>query len=160
MSIFGETTRGGGGAPNVDAFGQQVTARGQRPQSSYERAYGGRTENSYVQAPVMQPGQNSITTAPMVQTQTINENGQPSTKAVVVPSTQSLIPPPSTLLTSHYASLPNLNTALVPNSSYSAAPPSGVMQPPIHRSQYLRGSGNMIGGGIRYNQDTDFERAK
>ena len=162
MSIFGGPNRGGGGAPLTDPFGNKVTARGQRPDTStsYQRAFGG-TTTSYVQAPLMQPGNQllfpSITTAPLVQTQTVNQNGQPSTKAVIVPSTQSLIPPPSTLLTSHYASLPNLGTALVPSSSYSAMP-TGVMQTPIHRSQYLRGSGTIIGGGDDFG--TDFEKAK
>jgi hypothetical protein len=164
MSIFGGPNRGGGGAPVIDPFGNKVTIRGQRPDTSYERSYGGAV-NSYVQAPVMQPGVNqllfpSITTAPLVQTQTINENGHPSTKAIIVPSTQSLIPPPSTLLTSHYASLPNLNTAMPfikPSSSYSAMP-IGVLQTPIHRSQHLRGSGNVIGSIEDF--DGDFNKIK
>lgn len=119
MSIFGGPSRGGGGAPVRDTFGNVVTIRGARPGTAYEAAYGARTPvSTIIQKPVVIPGQVSsnqvlfpaVTTAPLVQTQTIDQNGQPSTKAVVVPSTQSLIPPPSTLLTSHYSSLPNLNT--------------------------------------------------
>ena len=161
MSIFGGPSRGGGGAPVVDNFGNRITERGQRPDTAYERAYGA-SHQSYVQAPVMQPGGNqllfpSITTAPLVQTQTVNMNGQPSTKSIIVPSTQSLIPPPSTLLSSHYASLPNFGPAIVPGSSYSGMP-TGISQTPIHRSQYLRGSGTLIGQGE--GEDGGFDKVK
>ena len=151
MSIFGGPNRGGGGAPNVDVYGNKIIGRGQRPDTSSKAAYGA-SMSSYVQAPMYQPGGNqllfpAITTAPLVQTQTVDMNGNPSTKAVIVPSTQSLIPPPSTLLTSHYASLPNLDTRLVPYSQLSAAPASGIYSSPIRRSQYLSGGGLLIGGG-------------
>ena len=165
MSIFGGPERGGGGAPVRDPLGNIMTERGQRPDTSYSRAYGGNV-NSFVQAPVMQPQGNqilfpSITTAPLVQTQTVDMNGQPQTKAVIVPSTQSLIPPPSTLLTSSYANLPGGGPAFgPPGGSFSLAPPAvGVMQTPIHRSQHLRGGGgNIIGGND--GMDGDFNKMK
>ena len=59
MSIFGGPNRGGGGAPNVDGLGNKIVARGHRPDTAYQTAYGGPT-TSYVQAPMYQPGGNQL----------------------------------------------------------------------------------------------------
>lgn len=144
----------------MDGMGNKVLERGQRPDTSYSRAFGG-GPNGLLQPPVMQPVGNqvlfpSITTAPLVQTQTVNMDGKPQTKAVIVPSTQSLIPPPSTLLTSSFASLPGGGPPLLPSNTPAAV---GVAPTPIHRSQYLRGSGSgIIGAGDGLNED--FEKMK
>lgn len=158
MSIFGGPDRGGGGAPVRDLFGNAVSLRGQRPDTSYSRSYGGGVMNSYVQAPVMQPGGNqllfpAITTAPLVQTQTIDMNGQPQTRSVIVPSTQSLIPPPSTLLTSSFAGLAGTGASLMPGNMMGMVSGNafGVSPSPMHRSEFLRGNGSsIIGIGDEY----------